>query len=211
MSPSVAGIVLAAGTSSRMGTNKMLLPFGDESVLRGAVRRALDGGLTPVLVVLGADAERAAAELDGLPCRTVMNPLYEKGITSSLHAGLAALPETIDAAMVLLADMPFVTPDMIAGMIRRYQSTRAPLVISDYEGVNAPPMLYDRRLFAELAATPGERCGRQVVERHRGEAEVLQWSAAALADLDVPDDYDRLAGINLSSVIGRSRTRTPLA
>ena len=170
----------------------MLLPFGGESVLRGAARRALDGGLSPVLVVLGADAGRAAAELDGLPCQTVTNPKYESGITSSLHAGLATLPATTDAAMILLADMPLVTSGMIGDMIQRYRRTHAPLVISDYEGVNAPPMLYDRRLFAELRATPGERCGRLVVQRHRDEAEVLEWPAAALADLDVPEDYARL-------------------
>jgi molybdenum cofactor cytidylyltransferase len=93
---------------------------------------------------------------------------------------------------VMLADMPFVTPGMIAGLIGRYRATEAPLVISDYEGVNAPPMLYDRCLFGELLEMTGEGCGRQVVRRHRDEAEVLSWPAAALADLDVPEDYERI-------------------
>jgi molybdenum cofactor cytidylyltransferase len=95
--------------------------------------------------------------------------------------------------MVLLADMPFVSPEMIAAMIARYRTSEAPLVISDYEGVNAPPMLYDRSLFAELLTMTGEGCGRQVVKRHRHEAEVLAWPAAALADIDVPEDYERIA------------------
>ncbi len=90
----------------------------------------------------------------------------------------------------MLADMPFVTPEMIAGLIDRYRSSEAPLVISDYEGVNAPPMLYDRSLFGELLAMTGEGCGRQVVKRHRDEAEVLSWPASALADIDVPEDYE---------------------
>jgi len=190
----VAGILLAAGTSSRMGSNKMLFELGGESVLRGAARRALAGGLSPLLVVLGHQAEAARRELDGLPCQTVVNPNYEQGINTSLKAGVAALPSGVTAAMVMLADMPFVTSEMIAGMIERYRHGQAPLVISDYEGVNAPPMLYDRALFAELGAMTGEGCGRQVVKRHRNEADVIAWPVSALADLDVPEDYARLRG-----------------
>ena len=188
----VAGILLAAGTSTRMGRNKMLLDLGGETVLRRAARRAIDGGLYPLIVVLGSQAARAETELGGLECRVATNPHYESGITSSMHCGLAALPMTTAAAMILLADMPFVTADMIGQMVRRYQQTAARLVISDYEGVNAPPMLYDKHLFGELQATHGERCGREVVQRHLDDAEVLRWPASALADLDVPEDYERL-------------------
>lgn len=188
----IAGILLAAGMSSRMGSNKLLFELAGESVLRGAARRALAGGLAPLIVVLGHEAERTGRELDGLPCQIVVNPSYEQGVNSSLRAGVAALPAAVQAVMVMLADMPFVTAEMIAGMIARYRSSEAPLVISDYEGVNAPPMLYDRALFGELQTMTGEGCGRQVVKRHRHEAEVVPWPAAALADLDVPDDYARL-------------------
>lgn len=192
----IAGILLAAGTSSRMGSNKMLFELEGESVLRGAARRALAGGLSPLLVVLGHQAEEARRELDGLLCQTVINPDYEQGINTSLKRGVAALetlPVQPRAALVMLADMPFVTPEMIAALIARYRSSEAPLVISDYEGVNAPPMLYDRSLFGELREMTGEGCGRQVVKRHRTEAEVLPWPAAALADLDVPEDYARIS------------------
>jgi molybdenum cofactor cytidylyltransferase len=93
--------------------------------------------------------------------------------------------------MVILADMPLVTAAMIAAIVERYRESSAPLVISDYAGINAPPMLYDRSLFAELRAMQGEGCGKQVVKRHRSEAQALSWPAAALADIDVPDDYQR--------------------
>lgn len=188
----VAGVLLAAGTSSRMGRNKMLFELNGESVLRGAARRALAAGLSPLLVVLGHEAEKSRPELDGLPCHIVINPQYEQGINSSLKAGISAVPAEARAAVVMLADMPFVTPEMISGLIDRYRSSEAPLVISDYEGVNAPPMLYDRGLFEELLAMTGEGCGRQVVKRHRGEAEVLAWPPSALADIDVPADYERM-------------------
>jgi molybdenum cofactor cytidylyltransferase len=197
----IAGVLLAAGTSSRMGSNKMLFELEGESLLRRAARRALAGGLSPLLVVLGHQVERAAQELEGLDCRTVINPDYEQGISSSLKAGVAAVSELMSAAaVVMLADMPFVTPEMIAGLIARYRATTAPLVISVYRSVNgedgvaAPPMLYDRALFAEIQEMAGGRCGKQVVKRHRAEAEVLEWPAAALADLDVPEDYARVTG-----------------
>ncbi len=188
----VAGILLAAGTSSRMGCNKLLFELGGESVLRGAARRALAGGLGPLLVVLGHQCVRASHELDGLGCQLVINPDYDQGIISSLKAGVAALPPATAAAAVMLADMPLVSAEMIAALVARYRATGAPLVVSDYEGVHAPPLLYDRALFAELLAMTGGGCGRQVVKRHRAEAQVLSWPAAALADLDVPADYARM-------------------
>jgi len=190
----VAGILLAAGTSSRMGSNKLLFDLKGESVLRSAARRALAGGLSPLLVVLGHQAEKTFRELDGLPCQAVVNEGYERGITSSIQTGIAALPPEVDAVVILLSDMPFVAPEMIQALIARYRESTAPLVISDYEGVNAPPMLYDRSLFAEILAMTGGACGKQVIKRHRGEAEVLSWPAAALADLDVPEDYARITG-----------------
>jgi len=188
----VAGVLLAAGTSSRMGCNKLLFELDGESVLRGAVRRALAGGLAPLLVVLGHQAERARQELDGMACRAVINPDYDQGITSSLKAGVSALPPGVPAAAVLLADMPLVTGEMIAELVARYRETAALLVISDYGGVNAPPMLYDRKLFGELLEMTGGGCGRQVVKRHRTEAQVMSWPGATLADLDVPEDYARI-------------------
>jgi molybdenum cofactor cytidylyltransferase len=189
---SVAGVVLAAGSSARMGKNKLLFDLDGEPVVRRAVRRAAAAGLDPVIAVLGYEAEIVRRELDGLdpPCRIVVNPDYERGINSSLKTGIAAVPATAVAAVVMLADMPLVTSDMIAALVARYRSSEAPLVISDYDGVNAPPMLYDRVLFEELRAMEGEGCGRQVVRRHRTSAEVVAWPVTALTDLDLPSDYE---------------------
>jgi len=188
---SVAGIVLAAGTSSRMGFNKMLLSLDGETLLRRTVKRASAAGLAPVVVVLGHEADRARGELANLPCQPILNADYARGINVSLQTGLAAVPADAIAAVVILADMPFVTAPMIAALVERYRQGAAPLVISDYAGINAPPMLYDRSLFTELRAMEGEGCGKQVVKRHRNEAQVVSWPAAALADIDVPDDYQQ--------------------
>ena len=189
---SVAGILLAAGPSTRMGANKLLLKLDGETVLSRAARRAIAAGLDPLIVVLGHEGERTAGALDGIPCRTVVNPEYARGLNSSARAGILAVPESARAAVVLLADMPFVTDRMIATLVERYRESAAPLVISEYGGVQAPPTLYDRSLFAEIGAAEGEGCGKRAVRRHRAEAAVVGWPAAALADLDRPEDYERV-------------------
>jgi molybdenum cofactor cytidylyltransferase len=186
----IAGVVLAAGTSSRMGRNKLFLSLQGETVLRRAVRTALAAGLDPVVVVLGHESERALGELAGLRCTPVVNQDYARGINTSLKTGIAAVPHASRAALVMLADMPFVTEAMLSTLIERYQTAGAPLVVSNYEGVEAPPMLYDSSLFEELRALDGEGCGKKVVKRHRSEGLEVRWPKTALQDLDVPADVD---------------------
>ena len=189
---SIAGVVLAAGTSSRMGRNKLFLEVAGQSVLRRAVATAVDAGLDPVLVVLGHESERAHAELPGLPCQVVLNPAYQEGIHSSLRTGIAAVPERCPAAVVLLADMPLVNATMIRALVERYRAGPVPLVVSDYEGIDAPPILYDRRLFPEFRSLEGEGCGKRVVKRHAAEAVRIRWPSGALTDLDRPEDVERV-------------------
>lgn len=188
----VAGVVLAAGVSTRMGRNKLLLRLGGESLLKRAVRLCVASGLDPVVVVLGHEAERALRELSGLDCQPVLNPDYARGMNGSLRVGIEAVPARARAAVVLLADMPFVTARMVSTLVERYRESAAALVVSDYAGVQAPPTLYDRSLFAELGVPEGEGCGRRVVARHRSEAATVAWPAAALTDLDRPEDYERV-------------------
>jgi molybdenum cofactor cytidylyltransferase len=175
-----------------MGENKLVLVLEGETVLARAVRRALAAGLDPVIVVLGHEAEGAEKLLEGLPCRIVVNPDYARGMNSSARAGIAAVPADAAAAVVVLADMPLVTAEMIAAAVERFRESGAPLVISEYGGVQAPPTLYARSLFGEVGSPEGEGCGKRVIRRHRAEASVLEWPAAALADLDRIEDYERI-------------------
>ena len=171
-----------------MGENKLFLRLDGETLLRRAVTRAAMAGLDPVIVVVGFERERAERELAALPCRAVFNPDHAEGQHTSFRAGIAAVPDEAAAALVLLVDMPRVTAGMIGALVERYRETRAPLVVSDYAGVSAPPTLYDRSLFPEILAMPGDGCGRQIVKRHRGEASTVPWPAERLADLDAPAD-----------------------
>jgi molybdenum cofactor cytidylyltransferase len=192
VAPPIAGVVLAAGSSARFGRNKLLLTLEGESLARRACRAALEAGLEPVVVVLGHDADRVGEELSGLPVRAVVNPAHARGMNTSLAAGIAAIPDESAAAVVLLADMPRVTADMVARLARTFRETGAPLVASDYGGVHAPPTLYARALFPELGGPEGDGCGKRVVRRHAHDAVHVRWPAVALADVDREEDWERM-------------------
>jgi len=187
----VAGVLLAAGAATRMGRNKVLVELEGESLLRRAARRAIEAGLDPVVVVLGHEATRAEAELAGLRCTAVLNGEYARGMNTSLSAGVDALPAEATAAVVLLADMPFVDAAAIRAVVARYQESGAPVVTARYGEVTAPPTLYDRALFLELRGGQGEGRGREVVRRYRERAELVEYPASTLMDVDEPDDVER--------------------
>jgi len=187
----VAAVVLAAGSSTRMGRNKLLLDVGGEAVVRRCVRVALTARLDPVLVVLGHEADAVRAALASLPCRFVMNPRHADGMNGSACAGIAALPPDVGAAVVLLADMPFVDVHMISTLMAQRRGGAA-LILSEYDGVVAPPTLVDRSLFAEMASEAGRGCGKRLRRRHPNRSATVKWPAAALADLDLPEDYERV-------------------
>lgn len=193
----VAGIVLAAGSSTRMGHNKLLLELDGEAVVRRAARTASAAGLDPVVVVTGHEHEAVTARLHDLGVTAVNNTEHAEGTHTSVAAGVASVPDDCAAAVVVLADMPFVTAAMLREVVARYDRSRPapssppPLVVSRYGGdVTAPPILYDRALFGELA-TMDSRCGRAVVWRHLDKAVLVDWPAEAARDLDRPADYGR--------------------
>lgn len=186
----IAGLLLAAGTSSRLGINKLLVQLDGEPLVRRAARRALEVGLHRLLAVLGHEADRVRDALAGLPVQLVVNSRYGQGMATSLQAGLRAVPESCEAALVLLPDMPLVTAAMLREVADRYRRTGAPLVVSLYGETPAPPTLYARPLFpALLEASEG---GRQVVRAHRQEAQTVRWPPELLVDLDLPGDLAQL-------------------
>jgi molybdenum cofactor cytidylyltransferase len=193
----VAAVVLAAGASTRMGRNKLLLELEGETLVRRAVRAAVDAGLGQVVVVLGHDQERVRSELVGLPCQIVVNADYARGAGTSVHAGVRQAAAA-DAVVIVLADMPLVSAAMIAALAARYRATGAPLVVSHYGDAHprtqAPPTLFDRRLLAELISIDDDQCGKRVVQNHQAEAEVLTWPASTLRDVDLPGDYEAVRG-----------------
>jgi molybdenum cofactor cytidylyltransferase len=188
----IAVVVLAAGAGTRLGGNKLLREVGGEPLLRRVARRGAEAAVGPVLVVLppgapGAALRAAIADVGG--CVPVENPSPESGMNGSLAVGLRAAPERVGAAIVVLGDMPFVAPDRLRAMADRWRAGARPLVASRYGEVLAPPVLFDRSLFAELCSAPaGDGQGRAVTRRHLPEAAVVDWPPEALADVDAPRD-----------------------
>jgi molybdenum cofactor cytidylyltransferase len=192
--PRVAGVILAAGASRRMGKNKMLLELDGESLIRRAAQRALAAGLSPVVVVLGHEADRLRAELKDLPLAFAVNPDYTGPTSGSLHQGLNALGPDVDAVVVMLGDMVRVTAETLAMVIVAARGTGAPLVVSRYGDVTAPPLLFRRALFGELLAWTGEGCGKAVVQAHTHEAMYVDRPEALLVDVDTPEDFAAAQG-----------------
>lgn len=186
----VAAVVLAAGASSRMGTNKLVLPVEGEPMVRRTVRRVIDAGCEPVVVVTGYEPERVREALIGLPVIYATSPDPTGPTSASLHAGLQALPVDAAATLVMLSDMVQVTTPMIRALVEGIASGEAPLGVSRYGDVLAPPLVFRRALWPELLAWHGEGCGKAVVRAHQAEALMHDWPLGALLDVDTPEEYE---------------------
>ena len=190
----VGAVILAAGSSSRMGVPKQTLRFRGQSMLRRAALAALGAGCRPVIVVTGAHAEQSGGELRGLDVLEVVNDLWETGMASSVRAGVEGLvganPEAA-AAVLMLCDQPHVTAEVIEGLVAAYRTTGRPVVASAYGGSYGVPALFGRALFAELARLEGAAGAKQLIKRHAAEAHLLPFRGGEV-DVDTPDDFSRL-------------------
>lgn len=190
----VGAIVLAAGSSSRMGSPKQVLRFRGESLLRRAALAALGAGCRPVIVVTGANAGLSRRELDGLDVREVSNTLWETGMASSVRAGVEGLVSgdaDVDAAVLLLCDQPHVNADIISALLAAHRATGSRVVASTYGGSFGVPALFGRTLFDELARLEGADGAKRVIKRHASEAHFLPFPCGEV-DVDTPDDFSRL-------------------
>ena len=193
-SAGVGAVILAAGSSSRMGRPKQTLQYRGESLLRRAALAALGAGCHPVIVVTGAYAELSRRELDGLDVREVLNTNWETGMASSIRAGVEALisayPDAA-AAVLLLCDQPHVTADIISRLVAACRVTGSPVVASTYGGSFGVPALFGRTLFAELARLEGAAGAKQIIKRYAAEAHFLPFPSGEV-DVDTPDDFSLL-------------------
>ena len=188
----VGAIILAAGSSSRMGSPKQTLQFRGKSLLKRAALAALDAGCSPVIVVTGAHSELSRRELDGLAVREVLNALWETGMASSIRAGVEGLiSANPDAAVLLLCDQPHVTSEIINGLVAAHRSTGRPIVASTYGGSFGVPALFSRTLFAELTRLEGRSGAKEIIKRHASEAHLLPFPNGEV-DVDTPFDFSRL-------------------
>lgn len=189
----IAGVLLAAGRSRRMGQPKLLLPWQGVPLVRFVAQQILQSRLDELIVVVGHRSEHLIAALDGLAVHIIRNDDFLDGQSTSLRAGIAALDASVCAALVLLADQPLLQPATIDALIDVYQREQPPIVVPRYAGQRGNPVLFDRSLFAELQAISGDQGARDVLKAH---AQSIRWldttDGGILLDIDTPDAYGAL-------------------
>jgi molybdenum cofactor cytidylyltransferase len=190
--PPVAAIILAAGASTRMGGPKLLLTHHGVPLVRRAVETAVGGGCTDVVVVLGANHEQYRPQLQGTPARLLHNPEFSQGMSSSIRVGIEALAEDTRAAIIMLADQPFIDRGVIERLITTYVTSKARIVACAYDGVQGAPVLFDRALFLELLLLEGDQGARQVMTIYPRNVTAIEISPHAATDIDTPEDARRL-------------------
>lgn len=191
----VAAIILAAGEGRRWTSgNKLLACWHGRPLVAIAADSALNAPAAPVIVVLGHEAPRIADALATRPVTCVVNPDYASGMASSIRVGLAALPAPVDAAVLLLADMPAIGAGHVARLIAAFcdEGERHDIFVPVFHGRRGNPVLWSARLFPALATLTGDRGGRALFERYADRiAPVEMADDAVLIDLDSDEAWAR--------------------
>jgi molybdenum cofactor cytidylyltransferase len=197
IAPNVACIVLAAGRSTRMGgANKLLADIGGRPMVRRVVEAALATRARPVLVVTGHQAASVKAALASLEIAIVDNPDYAVGLSSSLKAGIGAVPVGCAGALVLLGDMPEITGAHLDRLIGAFAAEPgAAIVLPTREGRRGNPVLWARAYFAEMMQLEGDAGAKRLMAAHAGEVrEVDLGTDAIFADVDTPEALAQVRG-----------------
>jgi molybdenum cofactor cytidylyltransferase len=185
----VAAVILAAGRSTRMGgPNKLLAELGGRPLVRIVTEQALASKAQDVIVVTGHQAEQVEKVLAGLKVKFVRNPHFAEGLASSVRAGISAVPENADGAVICLGDMPLIDAHLIDRLIEAFVPERGNLIavpVSDNRRGN--PVLWSRRFFNELMTLDGDIGARHLIARHsEAVAEVAVDGHGAFLDIDTP-------------------------
>lgn len=193
----ICAIVLAAGLSSRMGVQKLLLPFGGKTVISHIVDQLLASTVGEVHVVVGHQAERISAELSGRAVSIVNNPNYTSGMLSSVRCGLQNLPEKCRAIMVVLGDQPSVTTELIDQMLQSFAATEKCILVPLYKDKRGHPILFSSLYRDEILTRHGDVGLRGLLHDHSDDIfELAVSTASVLCDMDYPEDYRRELGLN---------------
>ncbi|HLF28497.1 MAG TPA: nucleotidyltransferase family protein [Anaerolineae bacterium] len=194
MTKRVAGILLAAGASQRLGRPKQLLEWNGQPLIAHAARTALAARLDPVIAVIGYRAGDMRAALLQTPVTLVENPRWPEGMSTSLHAGVRALPAEVEAAIMLLVDQPRISPAHLRAIVEAYQTSGKRIVSPAFQGRRASPTLFDRSLFEQLLSITGDTGGRSIVTANPHLAATIEIeNELDVLDIDTLEDWQRIA------------------
>lgn len=189
---SVAAIVLAAGSSSRLGSSKQLLSVGDKTLLERTIHTILAADVSRVMVVLGSNAIAHQQAIEKMPVSVVVNSVWTKGMGSSLRVGveqvLKTWPET-SALLVFVCDQPLLSMDHVKSLVACWQREQAPAVASFYQAVAGVPVLFDRALFPKLLTWGDQAGARQLIHDLGADVKQVKFPEGAI-DIDTQADYE---------------------
>lgn len=189
--PHIALIILAAGESSRMRLPKQLLPYKRKSMLQHTVDEAVASKAHSVFTVLGANADQISKKLRSLRIEIVTNPDWKEGIASSIRAGVAALPDVVDGAIISLCDQPMIRTTVFDQLISTFLSSQKPIVACEYENTRGVPALFAKPLFPDLISLRGHQGAKTIILRNAADVTTIPFEGGHV-DIDTPDDYRKL-------------------
>jgi molybdenum cofactor cytidylyltransferase len=186
-------VVLAAGKSTRMKENKLLLKIDGETLIGHVVKAAKESSADEVIVVLGYEAQKIKEELARLDCRLVVNENYMKGQSGSVKVGLSAVSSNAEAIMILPADVALIDPESISRVVEEYRKSRNRIVIASHQQHSGHPILIDRTLFPEVSEIDEETQGlKAVINHHRSEIKYVEVGTEnVLIDIDTREEFDK--------------------
>ena len=202
----ISAVVLAAGRSTRMGRNKLILPLDGKPVLQRVLDALRDSKVDEIVVVLGAGADEVRSKVALEGTKVVTNGRYADGMSTSIKAGLAGVHRSTSAAIIVLGDQPFLSASLVDGLVDAFQAEGAPVVVPVHLGKRGNPVLFARRVFPEIMKISGDHGAKPVVRAHGGDVlEVDVKDGRGAVDVDTPADYEQAS--LLSRQVRRRRTR----
>lgn len=188
----ICTVVLAAGCSSRMGTQKLLLPFGNGTIISHIVDQILASKVENVYVVVGHQPEKIEKELSDKPVQIVLNREYQSGMLSSVRTGLRDIPKYCEAMFVILGDQPSITAELIDKMIQAFYSTEKKIIVPLHNGKRGHPILLSMIYRDEILTNFDDVGLRGILQAHSDDVyEMEALSPGVISDMDYPEDYKR--------------------
>jgi len=194
----IAAIVLAAGRSTRMGSNKLIADVGGKPMVRRVTEAALESAAAPVLVVTGHQEPDVRNALTGLNVVFVHNPNYAQGLSTSLKAGIAAMPASVAGTLVLLGDMPQIAPGHLDQLMAAFRDRAGVVIVPVHRGERGNPVLWPRAFFPAMLALEGDA----------GAKRLLAANAACVREVDLGTDAIFL-DVDTAEALAQLRTRGP--
>ena len=187
----VGAVILAAGGSSRLGQPKQLLIFRGETLVRRAVRAAVEAHCAPVVVVVGEAGAAIRNEVRATPAVVVENPEWRRGLGTSIRCGLRACADPIEAVVLLACDQPLVDSTIVAALIAEHERSGKPIVASRYANTVGIPAFFDRSCFESLLALPDDSGAKSLIAARPNDVASIAFEEGAI-DIDTHADFQRL-------------------